>query len=39
MAFFFTIMYVTAAIGYAIQGLFTGERLVLIVAAAPMPSR
>ena len=36
MAFFFTIMYVTAAIGYAIQGLFTPERLVLIVAAAPM---
>ena len=36
MAFFFTIMYVTAAIGYAIQGLFTSERLVLIVAAAPM---
>lgn len=36
MAFFFTIMYVTAAIGYAIQGLFTSERLVLIAAAAPM---
>lgn len=36
MAFFFTIMYITAAIGYAIQGLFTSERLVLIVAAAPM---
>ncbi len=36
MAFFFTIMYVAAAIGYAIQGLFTTERLVLIAAAAPV---
>ena len=36
MAFFFTIMYITAAIGYAIQGLFTTERLILIAAAAPM---
>ena len=35
MAFFFTIMYITAAIGYAIQGLFTTERLILIAAAAP----
>ena len=35
MAFFFTIMYITAAVGYAIQGLFTTERLVLIAAAAP----
>ncbi len=35
MAFFFTIMYVAAAIGYAIQGLFTVERLVLIAAAVP----
>ncbi len=35
MAFFFTIMYVAAAIGYAIQGLFTVERLILIAAAAP----
>ena len=35
MAFFFTIMYVAAAIGYAIQGLFTIERLILIAAAAP----
>ena len=36
MAFFFTIMYVAAAIGYAIQGLFTTERLILIAAAAPV---
>lgn len=36
MAFFFTIMYMTAAIGYAVQGLFTTERLVLIAAAAPL---
>lgn len=35
MAFFFTIMYIAAAIGYAIQGLFTFERLVLIAAAVP----
>ena len=35
MAFFFTIMYIAAAIGYAIQGLFTTERLILIAAAAP----
>ena len=35
MAFFFTIMYVAAAVGYAIQGLFTVERLVLIAAALP----
>lgn len=35
MAFFFTIMYIAAAIGYAIQGLFTTERLVLIAAAVP----
>ena len=35
MAFFFTIMYITAAVGYAIQGLFTTERLILIAAAAP----
>lgn len=35
MAFFFTIMYVAAAIGYAVQGLFTPERLILIGAAAP----
>ena len=35
MAFFFTIMYIAAAIGYAIQGLFTTERLILIVAAVP----
>ena len=36
MAFFFTIMYITAAIGYAIQGLYTTERLILIAAAAPL---
>ena len=35
MAFFFTIMYIAAAIGYAIQGLFTAERLILIAFAAP----
>lgn len=35
MAFFFTIMYIAAAIGYAIQGLFTTERLVLIAASVP----
>ena len=35
MAFFFTIMYVAAAIGYAIQGLFTTERIILIAAATP----
>jgi len=35
MAFFFTIMYIAAAVGYAIQGLFTTERLILVVAAAP----
>ena len=35
MAFFFTIMYVAAAIGYVIQGLLTTERLILIAAAAP----
>ncbi len=34
MAFFFTIMYI-AAVGYAIQGLFTSERLILIAVAAP----
>ena len=36
MAFFFTIMYITAAVGYATQGLFTSERLILIAAAAPV---
>ena len=35
MAFFFTIMYIAAAVGYAIQGLFTSERLILIAVAAP----
>lgn len=35
MAYFFTVMYIAAAIGYATQGLFTMERLVLIAAAAP----
>lgn len=35
MAYFFTIMYIAAAIGYATQGLFTTERLILIVASAP----
>ncbi len=35
MAFFFTIMYCVAAIGYATQGLFTAERLILIAASAP----
>ncbi len=35
MAFFFTIMYCTAALGYATQGMFTTERLVLIAVAAP----
>ena len=35
MAFFFTIMYVAAAIGYATQGLFTAERLILILASIP----
>ena len=35
MAFFFTIMYIAAAIGYAIQGLFTTERLILIATSAP----
>ena len=35
MAYFFTIMYVTAAIGYAVQGLFTVERLILVAAAVP----
>lgn len=35
MAFFFTVMYCTAAIGYFVQGLFTVERLVLIAAVTP----
>ena len=35
MAFFFTVMYCTAAIGYVVEGLFTAERLILIAAAAP----
>ncbi len=35
MAYFFTIMYIAAAIGYATQGLFTAERLILIAASAP----
>ena len=35
MAFFFTIMYCVAAIGYATQGLFTAERLILIAASVP----
>ncbi|MDE2807190.1 MAG: sulfite exporter TauE/SafE family protein [Gemmatimonadota bacterium] len=35
MAFFFTTMYCTAAIGYVAQGLLTAERLILIVAVAP----
>ena len=35
MAYFFTIMYIAAAIGYATQGLFTAERLILIAAATP----
>lgn len=35
MAYFFTIMYIAAAIGYATQGLFNTDRLILIAAAAP----
>ena len=35
MAFFFTIVYCTAAVGYLAQGLFTAERLILIVAVVP----
>ena len=35
MAFFFTIMYSAAAVGYAVQGLFDAERLILAAAAAP----
>lgn len=35
MAFFFTIMYSAAAVGYAAQGLFDAERMVLAAAAAP----
>ena len=35
MAFFFIVVYCTAAIGYVVQGLFTAERLILIAAAAP----
>ena len=35
MAYFFTIMYIAAAIGYATQGLFNTERLILIATAAP----
>ena len=35
MAFFFTTMYCTAAIGYVAQGLLTAERLILIVAVVP----
>ncbi len=35
MAFFFTIMYCLASIGYGTQGLFTAERLILIAVAAP----
>ena len=35
MAYFFTIMYIAAAIGYATQGFFTAEILILIATAAP----
>ena len=35
MAFFFIVVYCTAAIGYVVQGLFTAERLILIAAVAP----
>ena len=35
MAFFFIVVYCTAAVGYVVQGLFTAERLILIAAVAP----
>ena len=35
MAFFFTVMYVTAMAGYFLQGLMTSERLLLTAATAP----
>ena len=35
MAYFFTVMYITAAIGYATQGLFTLDRVILTAAAIP----
>ena len=35
MAFFFTVMYVTAMTGYFLQGLMTSERLLLTAATAP----
>ena len=35
MAYFFTIMYIAAAIGYATQGFFTAAILILIATAAP----
>ncbi len=35
MAFFFTIMYTVAALGYATQGFFTAERLLMIAVAVP----
>ena len=35
MAYFFTIMYSVAALGYATQGLFTAERLIMIAFAVP----
>ena len=35
MAFFFTLIYCAAAVGYVAQGLFTAERLTLTAAAAP----
>lgn len=35
MAFFFMVMYCSAVVGYGVLGLFTAERLVLTLAAAP----
>ena len=34
MAFFFTVMYGAAAVGYAVQGLFDVERIIMAVAGA-----
>ncbi|MDE2702305.1 MAG: sulfite exporter TauE/SafE family protein [Chloroflexota bacterium] len=36
VAYFSTVAYGVALAGYYLEGLFTGERLVLVVAAAPM---
>lgn len=35
MAFFFVTMYSAAAVGYAVQGLFDEDRMILAAAAAP----